>query len=133
MSDVAVRKPPVDEIMAPHGAPRRGWCRWCGKVVKEKTAHHKLLKFWHDKCEETFHIIIRPDSARRAVLARDRGICANCGEDWSEKFKLVPANYASPDEMERWPSDTRYTHGPDGKRFVRVEYAWEGNWRAGRH
>lgn len=88
---IAIRKPPVDAVMAKHLPAVRGKCRWCGLPVEERTAHHGMLKFWHDACEAIFHIIIRPDSARRAVFARDKGICFDCGEDWSQMSVFRPA------------------------------------------
>jgi 5-methylcytosine-specific restriction endonuclease McrA len=83
-----VRKPPVDEIMRPHLPVARGKCRWCGKPVTEKTPARGYLKYWHDECEEIYLIAIRPDTARNAVFKRDKGICCDCGEDWSERYIL---------------------------------------------
>lgn len=84
-----VRKPPVGAVFALHKPlDRRGWCNWCGEPVTETTGTRGWLRWWHDGCEGEYHIIIRPDAARRAVFKRDEGICADCGEDWSERVVL---------------------------------------------
>lgn len=97
-----VRKPPVEAIFALHPQETRGICRWCGKAVTDKTETGKL-RWWHDECEEEYLVIIRPDTARRAVFARDKGICADCEEDWSDRFKFIPEYTSSySPETEKW-------------------------------
>jgi hypothetical protein len=111
-----VRKPPLDAVMALHLPQKRGKCRWCGKPTVERTGHTKALRWWHADCEAIVHAISRAEIMRDLVFARDKGICAVCGEDWSEHFRLVP------EYVPKWRSgaeqDEHATRGPDGKRFV---------------
>lgn len=88
MSDV--RKPPIGAVLRLHQQGVRGWCGWCGLAVADKTPGCGWLKWWHDACADEMAIIERPDAARRAVFSRDKGICCDCGEDWSEMFLLLP-------------------------------------------
>lgn len=85
-----VRKPPVRARLALHKQGIRGWCGWCGTAVEDKTPGRGWLKWWHDACAEEMAVIEQPDCARRALLERDNGVCCDCGEDWSEKFLLLP-------------------------------------------
>lgn len=113
---VDIRKPPVGAVLKLHLQGVRGWCGWCGLAVEEKTAARGWLKFWHDACALEMAIIERPDQARRAVLDRDRGICCDCGEDWSQMYRLVP------------------TYREKGTREARVCFAMEtpsGHWSHG--
>lgn len=83
-----VRKPPVGAVFRLHQQDTRGWCNWCGTPVKEKTSGRGWLKWWHDACEEEYQIIIKPDAARRAVFARDKGVCCDCEENWGDRYLL---------------------------------------------
>lgn len=76
-----VRKPPVDEILALHLPRLPGKCVWCGNSTGD-------LKHWHPACKIEFQIVTNPSIARDAVLERDHGICAQCGQDWSQRFKF---------------------------------------------
>lgn len=53
-----------------------GQCRWCGKPVKPPRQ-----SWCDDTCVQAYLIRARPEAARRAVYARDRGMCAICGLD----------------------------------------------------
>lgn len=106
-----VRKPPTDARFALHLPQTRGKCRWCGLPVE------KPAIYWHADCEREFLVIIRPEVARRAVEKRDRGICAECGEDWSERFAPRKAGIIS----------IGYLHDASREEF-RAEYAL-GYWQ----
>ena len=122
-----VRKPPIGAVLRLHQQGVRGWCGWCGLAVEEKTEVRGWLKWWHDACAFEMGIIENPGRARDAVFARDKGICCDCGEDWSDQYKLVPEFYIG----ERWVDGTRdedKTLGPDGIRFVQISFV---SWRNG--
>lgn len=87
---VDVRKPPVSAVLRQHPQGVRGTCGWCGEPCLDKTPARGWLKWIHDACDFERTIIEQPDAARRAVLARDKGICIDCGEDWSQRSKFVP-------------------------------------------
>lgn len=112
--DVAIRKPPVGAVYVQHKQGVRGLCGWCGLAVEEKTAVRGWLKFWHDACDWERSIIEQPALARVAVFKRDRGICFDCGEDWSEMSVFRPAYPVAA----RWvdfgasPDLDRYSPGP---------------------
>jgi hypothetical protein len=44
---------------------------------------------WHAACEDEFKTIIDPGFARFMLEARDHGVCAKCGEDYSGRFRLL--------------------------------------------
>lgn len=85
-----VRKPPIGAVIRLHKQGVRGLCGWCGETVTETTEVRGWPKFWHDACASEMAIIEKPECARRALLERDHGICCDCGEDWSQMFRLVP-------------------------------------------
>lgn len=111
-----VRKPPVEAVFAIHPQGVRGSCQWCGKEVTERTEVRGWLKFWHDDCKWEFQIVTMPDMARRAVFDRDHGICADCGEDWSEAVRLIPDHYVSHSYAVHNPE--RVTPGPKPNTWV---------------
>lgn len=109
-----VRKPPVDEIFALHLPQERGKCRWCGEPTAETDSRGKV-RWWHSNCEAEYLRIIRLENMRFAVEKRDKGICANCEEDWSDRFKAVPASGSYP----------RYAGlSDDGKPIRAVSPSW---------
>jgi 5-methylcytosine-specific restriction endonuclease McrA len=65
-----VRKPPVRAVLALHKQGVRGLCGWCGLAEMA--------------------IIEQPSRARDAVFARDRGVCADCSEDWALACRYEP-------------------------------------------
>lgn len=75
----AIRKPPVEAILAQYPQGKRGLCGWCGNEVSEKTHVRGWAKWWHGACLLEMQIITQPDVARRCVEERDHGICADCG------------------------------------------------------
>lgn len=83
------RRPPTSAVFAAHLPRRPGKCDWCGEPCEERTAVRQQIKRRHDRCNDEYLTTIRPDFARAMVFARDRGICALCGEDWSERWRPI--------------------------------------------
>ncbi|MBI1213596.1 MAG: hypothetical protein GC190_19230 [Alphaproteobacteria bacterium] len=83
-----VRKPPLTEIFALHAPHAPGKCDWCGKPRSDRTPKRNALRKRHYACEDEITIICRPDVARRYVFDRDHGICFDCGEDWSQRYRF---------------------------------------------
>lgn len=61
--------------------PIPGVCRWCGEAVLHPETKEPGKLTWHDACVVEYKRIFWPAETRKAVLARDRGICAVCGID----------------------------------------------------
>lgn len=107
---IDIRKPPVGAVYSQHKQGVRGSCGWCGLAVEEKTRVRGFLKFWHDACDVERSIIEQPAMARHFVFKRDKGICADCGEDWSEMSIFRPA---APSRMAGDnPDPDRFSPGP---------------------
>ena len=87
--DSQIRRPPTDVIFDRHLPRVNGKCRWCGEPVDEKTWFGGKRLLWHAVCHLEFMIIIRPEMARREVEKRDHGICVDCGEDFTERYRFV--------------------------------------------
>lgn len=85
-----VRKPPVRAVLSQHKQGVRGLCGWCGLAVEETTEVRGWLKFWHAACELEMGVITAPAQARAALFDRDKGICSECGEDWSGRYVFRP-------------------------------------------
>lgn len=86
---IEVRKPPIDAQFALHLPKVRGKCQWCGEQLDgDKTKWGGGRIYWHERCHIEFSVIIFPDAARRAVEDRDHGICCDCGQDWSDRYKF---------------------------------------------
>lgn len=117
--DIEVRKPPISAVLVLHKQGVRGTCGWCGDAVTEKTPARGWFLFWHPKCSREMGIIEQPALARDAVFERDKGICAQCKEDWSNAAQLIPEFYVSAWREAHFDEDTS-TPGPDGKRRVQV-------------
>lgn len=112
-----VRKPPVGAVLALHKQGVRGWCGWCGLAVEDKTPGRGWLKWWHDACAAEMAVIENPAAARDAVLKRDRGICIDCGEDWSQHSLFHPV---------KWRGEIRVV-------FARAEMRPSPPWENGAH
>lgn len=87
---VSVRKPPVEAVFALHLPREPGKCPWCGLEITERTPVRKQLKTIHSTCSAELGIITSPEQARWYVFKRDKGICADCGEDFSEMYRYKP-------------------------------------------
>lgn len=112
-----VRKPPVAARLALHKQGVRGWCGWCGTPVTDKTPGRGWLKWWHDKCAAEMAVIENPAAARGALLERDKGVCVDCGEDWSECSIFHPV---------KWRGEIRVV-------FARAEMRASPPWENGAH
>lgn len=67
------RRPPL-----PHWEKGAGFCRWCGAACEPN-------RRWHGPCVTAYKIACWPAEARKAVWARDKGICAGCGINVAEQ------------------------------------------------
>jgi 5-methylcytosine-specific restriction enzyme A len=65
-----------------------GWCVWCGAL--------SMTEFCGEACRDGFRVADSPSWARYRVLHRDRGICAHCGADVSDRL---------PGQPHRWEAD----------------------------
>lgn len=112
--DVEVRKPPVDAQFALHLPRVRGKCRWCGEsCAGEKTRFGGDRIHWHATCRQEFVIIAFPDGARDAVFARDKGICCDCGGDFSQEYIFRPEFKARiEDGVSIWNGGDHATYNP---------------------
>lgn len=63
----AHRRPPL-----PHWEKGAGFCRWCGGACEPH-------RYWHGPCVTAYKIACWPAVARKAIWARDKGICGGCG------------------------------------------------------
>lgn len=106
-----VRKPPIGAVIKLHKQGVRGLCGWCGETVTETTEVRGWPKFWHDACALEMAIITQPDRARLAVFDRDRGICSDCGEDWSQMSIFRPAYPVAPRDLGDFIDSGRYSQG----------------------
>ena len=60
----------------PKGAEGRNLCRWCELEVPKGR-----LTFCSDFCVEEWRLRTDPGFVREKTLARDKGVCAECGVD----------------------------------------------------
>ena len=63
-------------------ADGKNQCQECGKP----TEPGKLPKWWHPDCLEAYLVRSDPAHARKATIARDKGVCAICTVD-TERLK----------------------------------------------
>lgn len=75
----AHRRPPL-----PHWDKGQGFCRWCGEACQP-------TRQWHSPCVAAYKIAYWGSEARKAVLARDKGVCALCGVNAERAFKEARA------------------------------------------
>ncbi len=59
----------------------KGTCRWCAKPIVKADGAPDLRKTWHPACVTDYKIACSSSDQRRAVYARDKGVCARCGRD----------------------------------------------------
>jgi 5-methylcytosine-specific restriction endonuclease McrA len=123
---VDVRKPPIGAVLRLHPQGQRGLCGWCGLPVTETTPVRGYLKYWHDACAFEMGVIESPEQARAAVLGRDHGICADCGEDWSDMVRFAPAYPATEWHRENFNPD-QLSPGPKPGSLVVISYVSEWN------
>jgi 5-methylcytosine-specific restriction endonuclease McrA len=122
---VDVRKPPIGAVLRLHPQGQRGICGWCGEAVTETTPVRGWLKYWHDACAAEMAIIEQPDAARRAVLARDKGICCDCGADWSDAVRFIPEFYVSKNRVDPEGMEPElYSPGPKPGTWVQLSHEY---------
>lgn len=81
------RRPPM-----PPGRKPKGTCQWCAEPIVHPPGHKKAgqpdtRRSWHPACVTAYRVACFSSDQRRAVRARDRGVCASCGhqggrDDW---------------------------------------------------
>ena len=120
----SVRKPPISAVLRLHPQGQRGLCGWCGKPVSETTPVRGWLKYWHDACAFEMGVIESPERARAAVLSRDHGICADCGEDWSERYRFAKGGEVAT----WWMSNTEERAFADQGYYRYTEVIWVSLW-----
>lgn len=78
----------------------RHLCRFCGAICPGRRT-----SFCSQQCVDGFWIATSPQSARRAVEKRDRGVCALCGLDTGRLDRVLRGlrNRASPYRKTRTP------------------------------
>lgn len=84
---------------APHKAVRLVdgvWekpCRWCDKPILNKAdGTPDRRRNWHPECVELYLIRRSPRKLREVVWRRDQGVCAKCGRDTLNEFRLLCAD-----------------------------------------
>jgi len=88
------RKPPT-----PHWNSPPGRCRWCGEPVVKKGK--PSFGRWHPDCVKAYQIAAWPNETRKAVFARDKGICVKCGLDTCD-----PVHHRDLIEKHGWQNHT---------------------------
>lgn len=56
-----------------------GTCRWCNQEVGLTPRGKPSKSRWHKACLAEYKLLNWPSHTRRAVLRRDKAICASCG------------------------------------------------------
>jgi hypothetical protein len=70
------RRPPKPPSY--HTAPR-GYCRFCGQPILREDGTINKRMHWHPECAKQYNLIYDLTKQRKAVFARDRGVCHICG------------------------------------------------------
>jgi hypothetical protein len=104
----------VPNILTARTRPDAGWhrgptgtCRFCGLPVTLGERYRNRRTF-HAVCAEAWMIQSNPGYVRRAVGARDHGVCARCGLDCWAVQNAVRAMWKRADgPYEYWDSDTQ--------------------------
>lgn len=74
-----------------------GRCRWCkGEIRDPKTRAILTRKTWHPECVGIYESQAHSDKLRKAILARDKGICAKCGIDCTDWKHFWQADHIVP-------------------------------------
>lgn len=55
----------------------------------DRTPARKQLRLRHYACDAELSVIQNPSHARWHVEKRDHGICIDCGEDWSKRYRFA--------------------------------------------
>lgn len=56
-----------------------GSCRWCGEPILRPDGRTNWRARWHPGCVTAYRLAVFSSDQRRAVWARDRGVCVTCG------------------------------------------------------
>lgn len=101
------RRPPLPEWF--HHVTG-GVCRWCGHLIWKNAETVNTRRLWHPECLKPYWIVTDPQTARRCLYERDKGVCAKCGkydEDWEcdHIVRLVDA----PRELKYWTLENMQT------------------------
>lgn len=101
-------------VLSASEAARLKCCRWCHAAVP------KGRRTWcGDECVEAYKNEHDWQHIRRNVLARDRGVCALCGIECLQVYRLLYVLY--------W-GDTRYGLEPDRPACGTVARSWGVSW-----
>ena len=83
------KKPKQEIFLEHHRTPpkpdyyyvkKKGQCRYCGDVIKNKKGLVNKRSTWHPKCADEYMMIYHPGETRKRIWNRDGGVCAKCGE-----------------------------------------------------
>ena len=105
--------------MAQHRPHAPGKCPWCGLEQTERTPVRKLLKHMHAACQAELDVVKGAGYARWHVFTRDHGICAKCGDDYSQMHRFEPEHR---DRITKLPTISYDTYGWGTKHEVRIPY-----------
>lgn len=106
-------------------------CRWhgCSKVLEGKRA-----SFCSDACRDKALILCWPTEQRRQTLRRDNGICASCGLDCIEAWRIIRKHEGYVIKHRTWSDRGPYQAGSIesaeiflGLRFGNKQTFWEAN------
>jgi 5-methylcytosine-specific restriction endonuclease McrA len=59
--------------------PTPGHCRFCNLPILSPMGAILTRKTWHPHCVTAYKEQAHPQELRKAIFARDKGICADCG------------------------------------------------------
>lgn len=76
----------VDVKSRPVGPNGRPLCRYCDQEIPAKSGRRT---FCSDACVQEHRIRTDPGYVRKAVFARDQGVCASCGLDTKEVAQRI--------------------------------------------
>lgn len=89
VDQVEVRTPPYRAVFALHLPRAPGKCDWCGLPCEDRTPARKQVRLRHYACDAELAVIQSPAQARWYVEKRDHGICIDCREDWSDRYRFA--------------------------------------------
>lgn len=62
-----------------------GTCRWCNRQIPDTKTGKPSRARWHPECVKEYKLLFWPTATRRAVRKRDKGVCAQCGVQCTDK------------------------------------------------
>lgn len=78
MTRIVSHRSPTARI--PFSDAPQGTCRWCGEEILRDDGTVNARRRWHEPCVEAYRETW-PAAWRKAVLARDGGVCVECPHD----------------------------------------------------